>query len=68
MNPQPQLHAITEFGLSVFMVPMVPFKGYTEAEFSAPILSDCVLNIPLLVVSESITHTFLLQLEQTSPL
>ena len=55
MNPQPQLHAITEFGLSVQSAngTDLPFKGYIEAEFSAPILSDCVLNIPLLVVSDT---------------
>ena len=55
MNPQPQLYAITEFGLSVQSAngTELPFKGYIEAEFSAPILSDCVLNIPLLVVSDT---------------
>ena len=55
MNPQPQLHAITEFGLSVQSAngTELPFKVYIEAEFSAPILSDCVLNIPLLVVSDT---------------
>lgn len=55
MNPLPELHKITEFGLSVQGAngEELPFKGYIEAEISAPILSSSIFNIPLLIVSDT---------------
>ena len=55
MDPLPELHNITEFGLSVQGAngEDLPFKGYIEAEISAPVLSSSVFKIPLLIVSDT---------------
>ncbi|MCG7879345.1 MAG: RNase H-like domain-containing protein [Candidatus Thiodiazotropha endolucinida] len=55
LNPLPQLHAITEFGLQVQGAngDELPFKGYIEAEIKVPFLSNSQFNIPLLVVSDT---------------
>ncbi|MCG8033830.1 MAG: DDE-type integrase/transposase/recombinase [Candidatus Thiodiazotropha taylori] len=55
LNPLPQLHAITEFGLQVQSAngDELPFKGYIEAEIKVPFLSNSQFNIPLLVVSDT---------------
>lgn len=55
MSPLPRLYDMTDFGLSIQGAngQSLPYKGYIEAEFSAPLLSNCVFNIPLLVVSNT---------------
>ena len=51
----PELRNITEFGLSIQSAggAKLPYKGYIEAEISAPFLSNSVFNVPLLVVSDT---------------
>ena len=55
LNPLPELRNITEFGLSIQSAggAKLPYKGYIEAEISAPFLSNSVFNVPLLVVSDT---------------
>lgn len=55
MDPLPELHNITEFGLSVQGAngEDLPFKGYIEAEISAPVLSGSGFKILLLIVSDT---------------
>lgn len=55
MDPLPDLHNISEFGLSVQGAngENLPFKGYIEAEISAPVLSSSSFNIPLLIIPDT---------------
>lgn len=55
LSPLPHLHDMTDLGLSIQGAngQSLPYKGYIEAEFSAPLLSNCVFNVPLLVVSDT---------------
>ena len=55
LTPMPELCNITEFGLSIQSAggAKLPYKGYIEAEISAPFLSNSVFNVPLLVVSDT---------------
>ena len=55
LTPLPELRNITEFGLSIQSAggAKLLYKGYIEAEISAPFLSNSVFNVPLLVVSDT---------------
>lgn len=56
LNPVPELHDITEFGLSVIGANgcKLPYKGYIEADISVPRLGKNSVNkIPLLVVTNT---------------
>ena len=56
LSPLPHLHDMTDVGLSIQGANgqslHLEYKGYIESELSAPLLSNCVFNIPLLVVSD----------------
>lgn len=55
LNPVPQLHSITEYGLSVLGAngSHLPYIGYIEADISVPQLGNDAHQIPLLVVSNT---------------
>lgn len=55
LDPVPELKDLTDFSLSIQGAAGIdlPYKGYIEAEISVPLLSNCVFNIPLLVVSDT---------------
>lgn len=55
LEPLPELHDISEFGLSVVSAggSQLPYKGYIEANISVPSLGDSSLTVPLLIVSDT---------------
>ena len=55
LQPQPELHKLNEFGLTVQSAngSELPYKGYIEAEISVPFLSSSAFNMPLLVVPDT---------------
>lgn len=55
LQPQPVLHDISDFGLSVIGADgnQLPYKGYIEAEVSVPCLENNTFIIPLLVVANT---------------
>ncbi|MCG8048682.1 MAG: RNase H-like domain-containing protein, partial [Candidatus Thiodiazotropha endolucinida] len=55
LDPLPELHDISEFGLSVVSAggSQLPYKGYIEASISVPSLGNSLLTVPLLIVSDT---------------
>jgi len=55
LNPSPELHSISEFGLTVQGAngTNLPYKGYIEADISIPYFGNDVFYIPLLIVPDT---------------